>query len=57
MPTEEKMQQEMNSLQKIKDSFQKYIIVGTPTPTYQTEDGIVIMNIYDFLTNPNSLTI
>lgn len=57
LPTEEKMQQEMNSLQKIKDSFQKYIIVGTPTPTYQTEDGIVIMNIYDFLTNPNSLTI
>lgn len=57
LPTEEKMQQEMNSLQKIKDSFQKYIIVGTPTPTYQTEDGIVIMNIYDFLSNPNSLTI
>lgn len=57
LPTEEKMKQELNSLLRIKDGFMKYVIVGTPTPTYQTEDGIVIMNIYDFLTNPNSLAI
>lgn len=57
LPTEEKLKQELNSLLRIKDGFMKYVIVGTPTPTYQTEDGIVIMNIYDFLTDPNSLTI
>lgn len=57
LPTEEKMKQELNSLLRIKDGFMKYVIVGTPTPTYQTEDGIVIMNIYDFLTDPNSLEI
>lgn len=57
LPTAEKMRQEMNSLLKIKDGFMKYIIVGTPTPTYQNEEGIVIMNIYDFLMNENSLAL
>lgn len=57
LPTEEKMKQELSSLQKIKDSFSKFVIVGTPTPTYQTEEGIAIMNIYDFLMNPNSLSV
>ena len=57
LPTEDKMKQELNSLLKIKDGFMKYVIVGTPTPTYQNDNGIVIMNIYDFLMNINSLTI
>ena len=57
LPTEEKMRQEFNSLLRINDGFQKYVIVGTPTPTYQNGDGIIIMNIYDFLTNPQSLAI
>lgn len=39
LPTEEKKEQEFNSLLKIKDGFPKIVIVGTPTPTYQTEDG------------------
>ncbi len=55
MPTEEKMRQEYTPLLKIRDGFKKIVIVGTPTPTYQNEDGVVIMNIYDFLTNPDSL--
>ena len=55
LPTEEKMEQETASLKKIRDEFQKVIIVGTPTPTYQNEDGILIMNIQDFLMNENSL--
>lgn len=55
LPTEEKMKQEFNSLERINDGFRKYVIVGTPTPTYQNEEGIIIMNIYDFLMNPNSL--
>lgn len=57
LPTEEKMKQEFNSLLRIKDSFKKIVIVGTPTPTYQNEEGILTMNIYDFLMNPDSLNI
>lgn len=55
LPTQDKIDQEMNSLLKIKDGFTKYVIVGTPTPTYQNDDGIIIMNVYDFLMNSNSL--
>lgn len=57
LPTQDKIDQEMNSLLKIKDGFNKYVIVGTPTPTYQNDDGIIIMNVYDFLMNSNSLNI
>lgn len=57
LPTQDKIDQEMNSLLKIKDGFTKYVIVGTPTPTYQNDDGIIIMNVYDFLMNSNSLNI
>ena len=57
LPTEDKMKQEFNSLLRIKDSFKKIVIVGTPTPTYQNEEGILTINIYDFLMNPESLNI
>lgn len=53
---EEKMQQETRSLKYIKDAFQKIIIVGgAMQPTYQTNDGILIMSIYDFLLKPEML--
>lgn len=55
MPTNEKMEQELNSLKKINDGFKKYVIVGYTSPTYQTEDGITIMSIYDFLLGDNLL--
>ena len=55
MPTAEKMEQEQRSLVKIDDSFKKIIITkDTPTPTYN-EAGILVMNVYDFLLNGNSL--
>lgn len=55
MPTAEKMEQEQRSLVKIDDSFKKIIITkDTPTPTYN-EAGILVMNVYDFLLNDNSL--
>lgn len=55
MPTTEKMEQEQHSLVKIDDSFKKIIITkDTPTPTYN-EEGILVMNVYDFLLNDNSL--
>lgn len=55
MPTDEKLEQELNSLKKINDGFKKFIIVGNMTPTYQTDDGITITSIYDFLMNDDIL--
>lgn len=51
MPTLEKQEQELNSLKRIKDNFQKIIIVGGMQPTYRNDDGILILNLYDFLLN------
>lgn len=56
LPTPEKVEQEQNSLLRIDDNFQKMIIVGGMTPTHINDNGIIIMNIYDFLLNENSLT-
>ena len=49
MDSAEKKDQELASLRKIDDSFQKVVIVGGMQPTYRSEEGILIMNIYDFL--------
>jgi predicted AAA+ superfamily ATPase len=49
LPTIEKQQQEFNSLKRINDSFQKIVIVGGMQPTYRNDDGILILNIFDFL--------
>ena len=55
IPSQDKMRQETNSLLRISDSFKKIIVVkDTPTPWY-TEDGILVMSVYDFLLNENSL--
>lgn len=49
MATQEKVNQEINSLMQIKDGFQKIIITGGIMSSYQNMDGIEIMNIFDFL--------
>ena len=49
LPTIEKQQQEFNSLKRINDSFQKVVIVGGMQPTYRNDDGILILNVFDFL--------
>lgn len=55
IPDREKMEQESNSLLRIGDSFKKIIVVkDLPAPTY-TEDGILVISVYDFLLNSNSL--
>ena len=46
---EEKVGQELRPLRLIKDSFQKVVIVGGLIPTHKTEDGILMLNILDFL--------
>ena len=43
--------QELASLKHIDDSFQKVVIVGGMQPTYRNNDGILILNIFDFLLN------
>lgn len=55
MPDEEKMNQEMESLVNIDDSFKKIIVVGEDIPVLRNEVGITIIGIYDFLLDPNSL--
>ena len=53
--TEEKMAQELRPFQKIQDSFKKIVITAnTPKPFYN-EEGILIMNVYDFLLKPELL--
>lgn len=49
LPTIDKQKQELNSLKRIDDNFKKVVIVGGMQPTYYNDDGILILNIYDFL--------
>ena len=55
IPDDEKREQELQSLKRIDDSFQKIVIVGEHSPRYQNEDGIMFMDIYDFLMNIGSI--
>lgn len=55
MPTQEKMDQELRSLQHIGDSFQKVVIVGGLQPTYRNDDGVLIVNLSDFLLSKVSI--
>lgn len=54
MPSLEKEEQERRPLLGIADSFRKMIIVGDPIKTSIDDNGIVTMNIFDFLLNKNS---
>ena len=49
LPTADKQAQEFRPLSKIKDNFLKVVIVGGNQPTYKNDDGILILNILDFL--------
>lgn len=55
LPDREKMQQESASLLRINDSFMKYVITGDRIKKYQNDDGIVIMNVLDFLLDEQSV--
>lgn len=57
IPDEAKMRQEASSLLRIDDSFKKIIVVkDAPAPLF-TDDGILVIGIYDFLLNPDSMDI
>ena len=56
IPDQAKMEQEQRSLMLTGDFFKRIIITkDTPAP-YYNESGVLIMNVYDFLLNENSLS-
>lgn len=55
IPDDEKRDQELQSLKRIDDSFQKIVIVGDRSARYQNDEGILFMDIYDFLTDVESV--
>ncbi len=57
LPTQEKIDQEQASLNKIPDSFKKIIILNGNTPIWRNEKGITFIGVYDFFLNPNSLNL
>ncbi len=57
LPNKEKLDQEQRSLMNIGDGFKKIIITKDAVAPLYNEDGILIMSIYDFLLNPDSMEI
>lgn len=57
LPNEEKREQELRSLTNISDNFQKFVITEDPIKRYQDENGVVFMNIYEFLLDKESLKV
>ena len=49
IPDSEKRVQETRPLRKIDDSFRKIIVTGDAVPAQYDENGILTVNIYDFL--------
>lgn len=57
MPDEEKRKQEIRPFVKIDDSFKKIVITADMSPTYYNDDGVLFMNIFDFLLKPDNLNV
>lgn len=55
LPTEKKQEQECRPLRKIDDSFKKIIVTKDIVPTAYDENGVLTMNIYDFLLDRTAL--
>ena len=49
IPDEEKREQEIRSFRKIDDSFRKIIVTRDTAHPWYDENGILTVNIYDFL--------
>ncbi len=53
MEDKEKQEQELRPLRKLNDTFPKVVVtMNTPRPFY-TEEGFLVMNVFDFLLNPS----
>ena len=57
IPDEAKMMQEQRSLMLTGDFFKRIIITKDTAAPHYNESGVLIMSIYDFLLNANSLDI
>lgn len=57
MASPEKAEQEKKSLNKLNDSFRKFIIIKDDIKTSIDDNGLITMGIYDFLLNEKSLEI
>ena len=55
LETEAKMAQEIRPFLKINDSFKKIVITSDIPKPFYNDQGILIMNVYDFLLNVESL--
>ena len=55
LPTKEKREQEERSLLAIRDSFKKVLIVKDGTSAHYDDFGVLILNLKDFLLNPDSI--
>lgn len=55
LPDEEKRQQEIWPFRKIDDSFKKIVITKDIVPAFYDENGVLTINVYDFLLNPSSI--
>lgn len=55
LPDEDKRTQEIRPFRKIDDSFKKIVITKDIVPPCYDEYGILTVNIYDFLLDPNLL--
>jgi len=56
LPDKDKVKQEQRPLENISDNFRKVIIIGDEyQPSWTNDDGILILNIRDFLINQKSL--
>lgn len=53
LQTEEKREQEIRSLKAIDDNFKKYVITEEPITSYQDDNGVIYMNLFEFLLNEN----
>lgn len=57
LPDKEKMEQEQRSLVKTGDGFKKIIITKDAVAPLYNDKGILVMSVYDFLLNPDSMEI
>ena len=55
LPDKEKMEQEQRSLVNTGDGFKKIIITKDAVAPLYNDEGILVMSVYDFLLNPDSM--
>ena len=55
IPDQAKMEQEQRSVMLTGDTFKKIMITKDAPAPYYNESGVLIMSVFDFMLNPDSL--